>query len=68
MDRFVSTFTNKLDAKGRVSIPAPFRAVLESDLYGGAPGVAKPIIQNIAFKLSAGQGLGVIGPAYRPGA
>ena len=42
MDRFVSTFTNKIDAKGRVSIPAPFRAVLERDRYGGAeaqPGV-----------------------------
>jgi MraZ protein len=35
MDRFVSTFTNKLDAKGRVSIPAPFRAVLERDGYAG---------------------------------
>jgi MraZ protein len=33
MDRFVSTFTNKIDAKGRVSIPAPFRAVLERDAY-----------------------------------
>ena len=41
MDRFVSTFTNRLDAKGRVSIPAPFRAVLERDSYasGGAPGI-----------------------------
>ncbi len=36
MDRFVSTFTNKIDAKGRVSIPAPFRAVLERDRYAGA--------------------------------
>ena len=36
MDRFVSTFTNKIDAKGRVSIPAPFRAVLERDGYKGA--------------------------------
>ena len=36
MDRFVSTFTNKIDAKGRVSIPAPFRAVLERDGYQGA--------------------------------
>jgi MraZ protein len=35
MDRFVSTFTNKIDAKGRVSIPAPFRAVLERDGYTG---------------------------------
>lgn len=33
MDRFVSTFTNKIDAKGRVSIPASFRAVLERDTY-----------------------------------
>ena len=36
MDRFVSTFTNKIDAKGRVSIPASFRAVLERDGYAGA--------------------------------
>jgi len=35
MDRFVSTFTNRIDAKGRVSIPAPFRAVLERDGYAG---------------------------------
>lgn len=35
MDRFVSTFTNKIDSKGRVSIPAPFRAVLERDGYAG---------------------------------
>jgi len=33
MDRFVSTFINKIDAKGRVSIPAPFRTVLERDGY-----------------------------------
>ena len=36
MLRFVSTITNKLDAKGRVSVPAPFRAVLEADGYGQA--------------------------------
>ncbi|MEQ1649796.1 MAG: division/cell wall cluster transcriptional repressor MraZ, partial [Hyphomicrobiaceae bacterium] len=36
MLRFVSTITNKLDAKGRVSIPAPFRTVLEADSYGAA--------------------------------
>jgi len=35
MDRFVSTYTNKIDAKGRVSIPASFRAVLERDGYAG---------------------------------
>ena len=35
MDRFVSTFTNKIDAKGRVSVPAPFRVILERDGYAG---------------------------------
>ena len=34
-DRFVSHFTNRLDAKGRVSIPAPFRGVLAKDGYEG---------------------------------
>ena len=38
MERFVSTFTNKIDAKGRVSIPASFRAVLGRDTYAGADG------------------------------
>jgi MraZ protein len=37
MDRFVSTFTNRLDAKGRVSVPAPFRAVLERQAGSGGP-------------------------------
>ena len=35
MDRFVSTYTNKIDAKGRVSVPAPFRGILERDGYAG---------------------------------
>ena len=38
MDRFLSHATNRIDAKGRVSVPAPFRAVLASrgirELYG----------------------------------
>ncbi len=28
MDRFLSNTTNRIDAKGRVSVPAPFRAAL----------------------------------------
>jgi len=35
MDEFVSNYTNRLDAKGRVSIPAPFRAVLVRDGFDG---------------------------------
>src|SRR5438552_14129181 len=35
MDRFVSNITLRLDAKGRVSIPAPFRGVLARDGFEG---------------------------------
>ena len=35
MDRFVSNYTLRLDAKGRVSIPASFRAVLARDGFEG---------------------------------
>jgi MraZ protein len=35
LDRFVAHHTNRLDAKGRVSIPAPFRAVLAKDGFEG---------------------------------
>lgn len=31
MEQFVSTFTNKVDAKGRVSVPVSFRNVLAKD-------------------------------------
>ena len=43
MDRFVSTFTNRLDAKGRISVPASFRAVLERQLGGAAAGTPPSI-------------------------
>jgi MraZ protein len=35
MDRFVANFTSRLDSKGRVSIPAPFRSVLARDGFEG---------------------------------
>jgi MraZ protein len=35
VDRFVSQYSLRLDAKGRVSIPAPFRAVLMRDGFEG---------------------------------
>ena len=35
MDRYVSHYMLRLDAKGRVSIPAPFRAVLARDGFEG---------------------------------
>lgn len=35
MDRFVSHFTNRLDVKGRISVPASFRGVLARDGFEG---------------------------------
>ena len=34
MTQFLGTHLNKLDAKGRISIPASFRAALRSDIAG----------------------------------
>ena len=47
MDRFVSNTTLRLDAKGRVSIPAPFRSVLTRDGFAGLycyPALDQPAI------------------------
>lgn len=35
MALFLSTFVNKVDRKGRVSVPAPFRAVLAAHSFAG---------------------------------
>lgn len=35
MALFLSTYVNKLDKKGRISVPAPFRAVLASQVFPG---------------------------------
>lgn len=55
-DRFVSNFTNRLDAKGRVSIPASFRAVLARDGYEGLyvhPALELPAIDAGGMALRA---------------
>lgn len=35
MALFLSTFLNKVDRKGRVSVPAPFRAALAGQVFNG---------------------------------
>jgi MraZ protein len=47
MDRFVSNTVLRLDAKGRVSIPASFRSVLARDAFAGVycyPALDQPAI------------------------
>jgi len=49
---FLSTYVNKIDRKGRVSVPAPFRAAL-------APHSAKGIVAYRAVKLAAIEASGI---------
>jgi MraZ protein len=47
MDGFVATFTNRLDQKGRVSVPASFRAALTREGFDGVycyPALDQPAI------------------------
>lgn len=45
MPLFLSKYTNKLDSKGRVSVPAPFRGALYSDDFSGVILFASPKYQ-----------------------
>jgi MraZ protein len=42
MTQFLGTHTNRLDAKGRVSIPAPFRAALRNGGENGGSLILRP--------------------------
>ena len=42
MDRFLSHFLHRFDAKGRISIPAPFRQVLAKDGFIGVYAYLSP--------------------------
>ena len=44
-------------------LPAPVKSLDVEGLTVTAPGLPKPIIRGISFKLAAGQGLGIIGPS-----
>lgn len=54
---FLSTYVNKVDRKGRVSVPAPFRAVLAEQCDGVAGNV-------IVFRSLQHSALEACGPAY----
>lgn len=52
MTLFLSTFVNKLDKKGRVSVPASFRLALSKQDFQG-------IVAFRSFKLPAIEGMGI---------
>ena len=48
MTAFLSTYANKVDRKGRVSVPAPFRAVLSASNFPGLiayPSLLQPAVE-----------------------
>lgn len=47
MTSFLSTFVNKVDRKGRVSVPAPFRAALANETFQGV--IACPSLTETAI-------------------
>jgi MraZ protein len=56
VDRFLSHFIHRFDAKGRVSIPAPFRQVLAKDGFEGVyayPSLDQPALDCGGLKLLA---------------
>src|SRR4051812_38001712 len=56
MGRFVSNFINRVDSKGRVSIPASFRAVLTRDGFEGLyvhPALHDPALDAVGNALLA---------------
>jgi MraZ protein len=56
MDRFVSHYMLRLDAKGRVSVPASFRAVLARDGFDGLycyPALDRPALDAGGYALLA---------------
>lgn len=56
MDRFVSRYTNRLDAKGRVSLPAPFRSLILKDGLDGLyvhPALGQPTLDCGGGRLMA---------------
>jgi MraZ protein len=54
MDGFLATFTNRLDQKSRLSVPAPFRAVLAREGLDGVhcyPALDQPAIDGGGARL-----------------
>jgi MraZ protein len=68
MTAFFGTFTNKIDSKGRLSVPAPFRAILQAEGRLSAhihPSLSEPCLEGAGLdrfqKLLAGVEDGFVG-------
>jgi len=62
-ERLERTLAHLEAPEEQLSLPKPRMELTVSNLAVAAPGQSRPVIQNISFELTAGQGLGVIGPS-----
>ncbi len=46
-----------------MQLPAPRRSFALESVSGAAPGATRPVIEGVSLSLSAGDGLGIIGPS-----
>ncbi len=58
MDKYLSTYLNKIDAKGRVSVPAPFRNILAQEGFEGV--FCYPSLDHPAIDAGGNQLIGQI--------
>jgi ATP-binding cassette, subfamily C, bacterial PrsD len=61
--RLKSIFANIAAPTERTKLPRPVAEVAVESLYVAPPGVSRPTLQQINFRLAAGNALGIIGPS-----
>jgi PrtD family type I secretion system ABC transporter len=62
-ERLAKAFAVLPDRPAPLALPRPRQSLSVEELYIAPPGERRPVLQNIAFRLTAGDGLGVIGPS-----
>ncbi len=59
--RLHQVIDNRPDEPERMELPLPSKTLSVEGVYSGPPGF--PVLENVGFTLTAGDGLGVIGPS-----
>ena len=63
LSRLKQVIDTQPDQTKSVDLPLPSEKLSVENIACGAPGSQMPFVQNVAFELNAGEGLGIIGPS-----